>query len=214
MEKIIAIYIGIFILNITMTFGQNGLVSLEFLQRTKSKEQIVYSKHRPLKYSDFKGSVPPQTKEENVAAVQSGIAISMNATSLNGKVTALKVELIVMMDASASWMKERGKNEYVLAHEQLHFDITALHACMLANEIQTFTFKDTDDPVQIVNQIHQKYMTLSQEMQTEYDKQTHHGTKTEEQTKWETKIREHSDWKNCFLEMGGDKHIEPESRKG
>ena len=93
------------------------------------------------------------------------------------------------MDITQSWYKKEGHNDPTLAHEQRHFDITAIVARQFADEIKTrkFTVENFQKEMKI---LHKKYIDKLAKMQAEYDKETDHGIKTEIQAAWDKKLAE------------------------
>lgn len=89
-------------------------------------------------------------------------------------------------DREKSWKKDL-QTDRLLAHEQLHFDITEWHARKLRK-----TFADLDDPCQmpaedikaIANEIREQWKAT----QDQYDAEADHGRNYEAQDMWEQSV--------------------------
>jgi hypothetical protein len=91
---------------------------------------------------------------------------------------------------SSSFMKKnswtKSKSEKLLAHEQIHFDITELHARMLRKTLEPYKgFKFEPGQFQeIIKPIFAEWSL----MEKRYDKETRHGLNKEAQKEWEEMI--------------------------
>ena len=88
---------------------------------------------------------------------------------------------------NGSWVLPEGKTDYVLRHEQIHFDITEIYSRMLRK-----AFMDANITIHKLNQakeIFEKIKTELEERQEYYDYQTAHGSKKETQEKWEAIVK-------------------------
>src|SRR4029078_3590622 len=83
-------------------------------------DDIRWKESGKLSFEDFKGNVPGFTPWAATTSSQ----ISFYYESVNGKLS--KVVVYASFNKEKSWMKK--KLPEVLAHEQLHFDITEIFA--------------------------------------------------------------------------------------
>ena len=87
---------------------------------------IQWNASKKLSWSDFKG--PVQIDADAVAVTASGITFSYAVRQTDGRFTSFDGQVDAFFYPEKSWyIKEKG-NDHILAHEQLHFDITELHA--------------------------------------------------------------------------------------
>jgi hypothetical protein len=150
--------------------------------RTTDKPNcIVYSAQRPLQIADFIGPVEEQIPE--LAATFSGIGMGYSGKTQNGQVV-LDIIVTPYFDKTQSWFKPVGKNPRVLAHEQTHFDITAIKACELANTIRNTSFTQENYP-QLLKDLQKQNAKESNEEESKYDTETNHGTIEDKQLEWE-----------------------------
>lgn len=116
-------------------------------------------------------------------------AMSANTTSGIQCKTSLKnheVEIIcgAYFERLKSWTKLH--DSVLLRHEQLHFDISELHARYIKKELKTSIRLKGDDKK--IKQILQSNIQALEQYQKLYDEETNHGLDIENQTIWEQKI--------------------------
>lgn len=150
-----------------------------------SSSEIAYS-NKPITWNDFQGK--PEKNVSNVAITYSGIKMRYEIKKTNNKVSAT-ILLCPYMDISASWYKKEGHNDYILAHEQLHFDIVGIIAQQLFEAFLNSKFKVSIFQ-QEVKKLHQEYVDKLYKIQQQYDDETNHGINKSEQLFWNQKISE------------------------
>lgn len=91
--------------------------------------EILWSEHRKLQIRDFKGTVE---KRPFQAATSSGITYSYQYIPLNGTLNLL---VTAKFDCTKSYFKLSSNDSLVLAHEQLHFDLTEVYARLFFKRI-------------------------------------------------------------------------------
>jgi hypothetical protein len=112
----------------------------------------------------------------------SGIRLRYEYQERPDTITAT-VMLYPYMDKEKSWYKPEEYNDYTLAHEQRHFDITAIVTNELAREIRKTNFNLIDFPAAVI-MLHGKYIKKLEQMQAKYDEETAHGDNYEAQQRW------------------------------
>lgn len=155
---------------------------------------IIYTKDRKLYMTDFEGE--PDESSMGAAATLSGIGMKIQSSTLRNT-TKVDITLTVYFDKSRSWMKPHGKNVTTLQHEQLHFDITAIKACMLKKQIEEAVFTPGNYKEELSNML-VKVQEEAGYMQNTYDSETAHGTIIDEQEKWTKRIEEMKQQQACF----------------
>ena len=88
-----------------------------------------------------------------------------------------------------SWVKGGGASENLLAHEQLHFDITELHARKLRKALVEFDF---DNARNLKAELQALYTNIEKEralMQRDFDVETKHSMYEAAQLKWQRTIK-------------------------
>lgn len=84
-------------------------------------------------------------------------------------------------------MKRDGKTERVLAHEQIHFDLTAMKACALAKALREESFT-TQNVQQKIRELQERHTQELNKLQQAYDKETRHGTIANKQAVWADRV--------------------------
>ncbi len=148
---------------------------------TQDTTLIAWSPSRPLTVTDFTG-VPD---ELSMAAAQtaSRIGLSSGTDVVNGQI---RVNVVVSpyFDNTRSWFGEKYRtNAGILAHEQRHFDITALKACELADTLRQLKLTKENYQKKL-DQIYVRIQLELNAMQVKYDTETRHGTLVAAQEKW------------------------------
>lgn len=169
-------------------------VAVHFARTSDNPDQIAYSKSRKLVIPDFEGA--PDNNIVGAAATLSGIGMNYQSSTLRNK-TNVNVTLSVYFTKSRSWMKDGGKNTSTLIHEQRHFDITAIKACLLKKWIEETTFTPEHYKQQLKDLL-DKAQDEGADMQNTYDDETEHGTITGQQEAWNKKIDELLSQQNCY----------------
>src|SRR5690606_22198671 len=167
-------------------FAQEVQLEVSFLNTGKTKDYLYYDKSKPLLIADFKGK--PRQSSQGVASTNSGILMEMKSETDHDKMLVI-VDLSVYFDQRKSWMKKEGRNPKVLAHEQVHMDITAIHACLLAQKLKQIKLHPNKAFAQLKT-AYQKQMKELNEMQNQYDHETRHGIDEQQQAKWEKFIHQ------------------------
>lgn len=139
-----------------------------------------------LEWSDFRGK--PQLHNSFHANTTSGISYSWSLkTSEEGKEFVFSVESYFFPEGS--WVKPGKTSENLLAHEQLHFDITELHARKLRSQLQEFNPEKVKDIKKALREIYQKIEAERAHMQQKFDVETRHSQNAEAQLKWQEVVR-------------------------
>lgn len=141
---------------------------------------IEWKPAEKLSWQDFQGT--PDYNSENVALSNTSINLQYGYDK-----NSLEYTVKCRFDKSKSWVKV--KNDEVLAHEQLHFDIAELHARKLARALRNYRFNAAtvaDD----VNAIYQQTIREHRAMQEAYDRETDHSRRDDKQREWREMVGE------------------------
>lgn len=169
-------------------------VNVTIAKTMNKPDCIVYSIQRPLRIADFGGPVHDDVGE--LAATYSGTAFS-NVTETQKGQLVMNLTITPYFEKKNSWFKEEGKTSVLLAHEQTHFDITAIKACELAEAIRKTTFTK-DNYLSVLEDLRKKYTAASNEEQNTYDNETSHGTIPGKQLEWQKKITQQVKESGCY----------------
>ena len=148
-------------------------------------DTLYYDKRRPLIWSDFRGA--GRFGSRWAAQVFTSFGMEVKATVSN-RVLNLHVKMKVWLDKTISWVRPEAKDDYTLAHEQLHFDITELVAKQFEKKVSNLLFTVEDYNSEIQYQYLEYYRQLSR-IQQDYDGDTNHGINVSEQQRWIEKVK-------------------------
>lgn len=144
---------------------------------------IVWSAARPLTLEDFKSR--PTPRDKMAASTMSDIKAKIGCTDF---VFTATVQATFIPDES--WVREPRLGAVLLAHEQLHFDITELYARKLRQKIDVFRLKADCNKLQpAFNNLTSGVYAEWQREQARYDQETGHGTNAAKQGYWERQVK-------------------------
>ncbi len=174
--------------------GPSFKVEVVIKEESGDSEQLAFSLHRPLILDDFKGK--PDDMSRGAAVTYSGVDAKYNSQSQYGQVTVV-VTLTPFFDFSRSWCRAGSRNAKTLQHEQQHFNITAIVACEMADEIRNYPLT-ADNYKEALEKINKDKIKEVQQRQDQYDLQTNHGLIAAIQRKWEQQIGDELSKQTCY----------------
>lgn len=125
-------------------------------------KSIDWQPGHKLKISDFRG---PTGRQSLSAEASTGIDSQSSGSEMSNVLT---ITIKSFFDPCESWMRSSERNAATLAHEQLHFDITELHARKLskryANELKNYK-----DFLRHASRIYEEIWAESNALQDLYD---------------------------------------------
>jgi hypothetical protein len=131
-----------------------------------------------LRWSDFRGKPPGDGNNLHLRAVSwSGVE-----PILVEKNTGFSYRVKSVFKRYNSWRTDTAN--YLLAHEQLHFDITELLARKLRKAIQAAPDPTGESFAPVIQKLYQECA----DMHDAYDKETAHGIIAGSQAKWKKKV--------------------------
>ncbi|GAA4277820.1 DUF922 domain-containing protein [Aquimarina mytili] len=146
--------------------------------------KFSYTERSELAWSDFRGR--PQISSTFDASVNTGITYQWSY----GK-DKDDIELNYQVDSfcypSLSWVKRGQMSEHLLSHEQLHFDISELHARIMRKRLKEY--KPGGNIRRDLNKMYKLVERMRINMQERYDEETNHSKNVANQKKWEKKIQ-------------------------
>lgn len=142
---------------------------------TKDEPYVLWNKERKLLWSDF--NAKPNNIGAEAAMTSSSIEFGYSATN-----SKYQFQIISKFFPNLSWSIKSKQSNYILQHEQLHFDITELYTRKLIKSIQDNV--KTKKDVSKISVLVQKNMSDWNKAQDLYDKETKHSINTEKQAYW------------------------------
>jgi hypothetical protein len=162
-----------------------SILSLFILFQSDVIEEVSWNENYKLAWSDFRGT-PNNSQTDAVAITASGITFSYSIKKTTNKVHGFRTLVKAHFYTEHSWCKKEMVDSHILKHEQLHFDITELHARLFRQQITKL--KPNLDLDNQLNQLHQGVNEQLSLMQKSYDEETKHSINTEAQIKWQESI--------------------------
>lgn len=150
------------------------------LLKTEDQELIPWSTHQRLTWDDF--LCEPKKGTDAVASTSTSLGIAYQMQ--NG-------ELTYHISCNFSKMKSWGlmRTDYILAHEQGHFDITEIFARKLNEALMNYDFNRKTFKRDI-NEIYQAIVHQKEEYQKMYDGESDHSRNRKTQYDWLNRIQE------------------------
>ncbi len=158
------------------------------------EEKIVWSEDRKLSWEDFKGV--PDGPPDYVASTNSGVSFSFSYKEING-VSEIDYTVRGNFYPNLSWYRPSKVSDYILEHEQMHFDISELCARKLRKALETIPQdKDFKGKAEVIYQQNEKER---RELQAQYDTDSDHSNNHEEEYRWRAYVSEqltaYASWK-------------------
>ena len=146
--------------------------------QTKDEELISWSQDKKLTWADYKGQAKTDTDAAASTATYLGIEYNFNNKGFDYKITC-------SFSKTKSWGLH--KTDYILAHEQGHFDIAEIFARKLNKKMGGYKF-NKDNFKSDLKKMYEAVTSEKEEMQNEYDRETNHSINKDKQTEWLKKI--------------------------
>lgn len=146
-----------------------------------SFSEMEWASARRLSWGDYTG--PANGKSKFSAMSTCAIAFQ-----LNGKGDTVHVTVKSLFYPGKSWVKQKDKSDALLAHEQLHFDITELYARKLRKEVLGMKLSARTAQKQLMSVYKKNFKALTK-TQTRYDAQSKHSINKAKQQAWSIKVR-------------------------
>ena len=176
----------LFCLSVNLVTAQKLDVSVTYVTANGPSDNaiIYYKKDTKLSWDDFKGE--PVESGAIAAITSSGFGFNLGFRNVGG-VASMTINVYCDFSKNKSWVKPARKSDYILSHEQHHFDISYISARQFIKKLKTAEFTTTNyRPV-----IERVYTDCAKEMevlQNQYDSETLNGQLQDKQQEWERKI--------------------------
>lgn len=147
-------------------------------------DTIYYSSKRPLTWSDFKSKIKRSNKY--AAMVMPNFGYDQEEKIENG-VIQVSITLQTFLAKSDCWLGSSYKDNYMLNHEQRHFDI----AKIVTDQFKTKLLNADLSPENYEALVNMQYLESYRDMnklQKAYDTETSHGLNNSAQYNWNKRI--------------------------
>ncbi len=147
-------------------------------------DDTLYFGQRKLTVNDFS---PKKTKASNYAATVFTSMGYQSDVSMRNDTIVLDLQMKVYQVKGMSWILEEAKTNFVVNHEQTHFNITQLVAEKFKERLKEEILppQDFNSRLQF---LYLDYYRQINRMQNKYDSETKHGLDVIEQNIWDKKI--------------------------
>nr|WP_321233513.1 DUF922 domain-containing protein [uncultured Psychroserpens sp.] len=157
------------------------IVFLVFLNVAPNDEvTIQWNETKKLSWTDFRGPIEPNS--DAVAVTASGITFSFSVKQSNNQFLSFEAQANAHFYPEKSWYVKSKGDDHILAHEQLHFDITELHVRQLRYEISKL--KISQNIKTELRRLHEQANINLAKMQNAYDTQSQNSINKEQQSLW------------------------------
>lgn len=147
----------------------------------RTGDDIVWTADYKLNWSNFNGR---PSNGHHADALTSGSIFFSYTDNRDG---IYEISIIASFHPSESWVRHKKGSDYLLAHEQLHFDLTELYARKLREKVLSYHHTKKDFKKHYDKMFNEIYREL-QHMQDLYDRETSHSLNKSAQKKWHQEI--------------------------
>jgi len=151
----------------------------------QDEDVMLWSASSQLAWNDFKAQ--PENGTDIVATTASGITFSYSIKKTDHKIVSFNTQVFGHFYPDKSWVILENADDYILAHEQLHFDITELHVRKFKQQIERL--KVSAHIASDLDNLHQEINKLLSKMQNSYDGESDYSRNLIYQTKWHKFIK-------------------------
>ncbi len=150
-------------------------------QTTLSPANIIYyNATKPLLWKDFQGTPVESSRATAITASGFGYKADVKNRGTKGQ---LNVGVYCFFNKNNSWVKAGKSTEYILGHEQNHFNISFIAANYFIEKLKTANFTVTNYNV-LLARFYKESCDYMNRMQDDYDGQTKNGQLQDVQGKW------------------------------
>lgn len=145
---------------------------------------ITWTDSYQLSWKDFQGQ--PANNSSAVAITASGISFEYAIKESVFGILNVKTKVSACFYPKESWYKPKLVNNYILAHEQLHYDITELYARKFRKAITLI--KPSKSLKRDLSALQKTINSQLTKRQNDYDFETNNSRNTEAQQNWQLLI--------------------------
>ncbi len=151
-----------------------------FFAQKNNEELLEWNADRQLNWADYKSK--PNPESDAAASTTTYLSVEYNITS-----TRFSYKIKSFFSKTRSWGLH--KTDYILSHEQGHFDIAEVFARKLHKKLSEYKFNKRTYQKDL-KKIYDDVTGEKSDTQNEYDRQTNHSINKEKQAEWLKKIEE------------------------
>jgi hypothetical protein len=156
------------------------LMPVSIAAQDKNEELVAWDPSSKLTWADYKAKPDPSSDAAATTTTYLGIEYNMKRDGFTYKISC-------RFSRNRSWGLHR--TDYILSHEQGHFDIAEIFARKLHKELAEYNFNKRTYPDDL-KKIYDRVMREKEAMQDLYDGETNHSINRKKQAEWLLKIEE------------------------
>ena len=170
MQKITALLLFLFLLQVKTAFSQNIFIGDE-------------ATNRKLQWSDFRGRVDPNSPHHAVTTWY--LTYKMEGVKTYGdSVSVGKLQAVLQMEPKESWLNKGKATDELLTHEQGHFYIGMLCLQEFTTMYYKTSFRKNNFDAKM-KQLFQETLNKYHQLGIKYDEETNHSQNREAQKLWD-----------------------------
>lgn len=148
-----------------------------------SPSTLAWSASRPLSWADFQAR--PGAPVNLAALTSANIDVKVGCSDFK-----FSAAVKAVFTPTESWVREPGKaSAQLLRHEQVHFDLTEVHARQMRQKLALMQF-DCDKLQPALNNYTKVAFLAWQREEARYDQETNHGLNAARQQQWEAAVQQ------------------------
>lgn len=157
------------------------------LGQLDNTDSLGFNLLRKLRADDFKGKPDQLSKAGGATYCGFGLDYDIN---IRGFKLYIEIKTICVFNKTRSWLLSIAKTDaYILAHEQLHFDICYWQMTRLMANLSQENFTLENLKTKLKKCFTSQFDTY-EKLQEQYDEETNHGLDELEQARWAKLVQE------------------------
>lgn len=141
---------------------------------------VYFEPGNDLKWSDFSGTPPEGGRAAAVTVSGFGYQANVNTRAGTGNID---IKVYCYFNKNKSWVKPGRTTVYILKHEQHHFDISFIAACVFIEKLKSANFTSGNYEA-LLSKIYGECTALMNNIQDSYDGETKNGQLRDIQAQW------------------------------
>ena len=156
------------------------MINLFVIISLQAQKSIPWVSEVQLTWKNFKMKAPTDHFAAALSAIQYNLDVEAKGNDLH-------ISIVNSLIPKQSWVRKDSKNDYILKHEQVHFDIMEVYVRKFRAEMKTKKLTSKNAEL-ILKRLYKKYYKLGSEAEYRYDKETNHSLKKVQQAQWNEKV--------------------------
>lgn len=144
-----------------------------------ASEVVYFSADRALDWKDFKG-VPVEGRAAAITVSGFGYRARVNTAKPDHQ---LDIQVYCYFNKNKSWVKPGRTTDYILLHEQQHFNISYIAAKIFQDKLKEADFTLSNYNT-LLPQLYNESCAIMNKLQDDYDGETKNGQLKDKQDHW------------------------------